>query len=129
MTLYIIIICLLVSFIVYREYYESNTKATQEHSTDNYTSAQPPPPFSTEVSQLQPHQCYNHPIPGIDCTGTNCTNYCNDNLYYNSLYVPRYDPIYDPMYYRNKRYYGHGGHGRAHGHGGHGHGHGGHGHH
>ena len=75
---------------------------------DMYTSAQPPPPFSTDVSSniVYPDnmQIKQHPIPGVDCTGTDC-----DTVY--SYYGYPYTGYYGPYWYGYGGAYGHGGHG------------------
>jgi len=107
---------------------------------DMYTSAQPPPPFSTDVSSniVYPDnmQIKQHPIPGVDCTGTDCDTVYNYYGYpytgyygYNSPYWYGYGGPYGHGHKgRGHGGYGHGGHigGHIGGHGGHGGGHGGH---
>ena len=59
-----------------------NDSHNEYHQKDSYTSAQPPAPFQTYVSQIQPLQTYNHPIPGIDCTGVDGPNACPPSAYW-----------------------------------------------
>lgn len=122
--LFIVTCCLFVLSVMIMQ--KSNkTQNVPTHTIDNYTSAQP---------QAQPNQVYQsfsgvppHPIPGVDCTGTDCpvgcpygVN-CPGYLYYGPGYG--YDYGY-PMGYGygfGRRGYG-GGHRGGHG-GGHGGGH------
>ena len=106
-----LLIALAVAYYVYNDH----------HVIDLYTSAQPPPPFQTNVSQIQPYISYEHPIQGIDCT-SDCPNdavVAGGNYYYLDGYpVDNYRHGWQGSYG-----YGHGGGG----HGGGGHGGGGHG--
>jgi hypothetical protein len=89
---------------------------------DMYTSAQPPPPMSKDVSSniVYPDnmQIKQHPIPGVDCTGTDCDTVYN---YYGYPYTGYYGNNYYSYpygYYGHKMIHG-GGHGGGHiGHGG-----------
>ena len=87
---------------------------------DRYTSPQPPQPFQTNVSQIQPYMSYEHPIQGIDCT-SDCPSdavIAGGNYYYLDGYPVNYG------YGRGGYGYGYG---HSHGHGGGSHGGGGHG--
>ena len=60
------------------------------HTIDNYTSAQPPPPMSTDVSPniVYPKGCScGRNTLGVDCANSNC---CTDYPYNDYLYPPRY---------------------------------------
>lgn len=103
---------------------------------DMYTSAQPPPPFSKDVSSniVYPDnmQIKQHPILGLDCTGTNCDTVYNYYGYPYTGYYGRNRPYgyYNYPYFKHSGF-NHGDHihyldGDRHGIGGHGLGHGGH---
>ena len=97
------------------------------HVVDHYTSAQPPPPFQTNVSEIQPYMSYEHPIQGIDCTSDCPTDavVAGGNYYYLDGYPVTYG--YDRPYSHGASLSAHGGHGHVHiGHAGSGHGGGGH---
>ena len=118
-----IIIALLVILLVIAICYIMTRK-----QIDMYTSAQPPPPFSTNVSSniVYPDnmQIKQHPIPGVDCTGTDCDTVYN---YYGYPYTGYYgyNKPYDYPYFSHSGFrhgdhiHGGGGHGGSHiGHGG-----------
>lgn len=66
------------------------------HTIDNYTSAQPPPPLSTDVSPniVYPKGCScGRNILGVDCANSNCCTNCPTVPYtypYNDYLYPRY---------------------------------------
>ena len=64
-----------------------------EHTIDNWTSAQPPPPLSSSVSPniVYPSNCSCGRRLGIDCANATC---CND---YPNLYI--YDDFRRPAIY------------------------------
>lgn len=66
-----------------------------EHTIDNWTSAQPPPPLSSDVSPniVYPSNCSCGRRLGIDCANSTC---CND---YPNRYIYDYDYLLRPTVY------------------------------
>lgn len=71
----IVLILLLVSFLILIYIIFKD-----RHTHDNYTSAQPPPPFSNVVTE------YGRPIAGIDCTSE-----CPPDAYFRYFNYPIYN--------------------------------------
>ena len=103
MFVFLLIICLIVYLLIKKTY-----------TKDSYTSAQPPPPLSNQVSpnivysygsQIPYPTPYTHPILGVDCADDSCIDY---------FPYGRFNPIYNgSLQYAGYGYYG--GHGSGHG--------------
>ena len=91
--------CLL-TYIVYAKIYEKdNGVMLKPHSVDNYTSAQPPPPFTTDQSPSTVYRsgCLSgRNALGIDCANASCPSDCKTCSYvhhttpYDDYLYPRY---------------------------------------
>ena len=98
----------LIAYVAFATLYIKNTKNNTSsppssssppllHSIDNYTSAQPPPPLSTDVSSniVYPKGCLcGRNTLGVDCANADCYKECPtppSYIYpYNDYLYPRY---------------------------------------
>ena len=88
----LLLICCLVLYLLF-----------PKHSKDTYTSAQPPPPFSTQVSTniVYPDNAQiRRPILGLDCANDHCPDPYDDPY-------DGYDPYHVPQPYGHYKRNGH----------------------